>query len=275
MPDADFPPPDLPAPDFHWPQRLVVFLGLAMALWLLLLMVSPREGILRGVLASLGAGYATNWVCARVFERGRTEDFGLGLGARALWQAALGLGLGLGAVVALTLGALGLGAASLEMAQPDRADLAWLTALLLGGAAGEELLFRGYAFQLAARRTYPGLVIAASGALFGAAHLALNPNIGALGTANTALWGALLGYACWRSGALWMPIGLHFGWNLGLVLTGQTLSGITMKAAAVRLVWNAGEPWSGGEYGPEGGLPATVLALLVFVGVKATVRRER
>jgi hypothetical protein len=101
--------------------------------------------------------------------------------------------------------------------------------------------------------------------------VALNSHIGGLGAFNTALWGALLGYACWRTGALWLPIGLHYGWNLGLVLTGQALSGTIMEAAAVRMVWTAGEWWSGGGYGPEGGLPTSVLALVVF----AVLRRGR
>ena len=41
-----------------------------------------------------------------------------------------------------------------------------------------------------------------------------NPNATWLGTANTAGFGILFGYAYLRSRDLWLPIGLHFGLEL-------------------------------------------------------------
>ena len=95
---------------------------------------------------------------------------------------------------------------------------------------------------------------------------------------NTAVFGILFGYAYLRSRDLWLPIGLHAGWNMVLPLFGSDLSGFTIfrEATGHELVWRAGAIWSGGAYGPEGGVLASValvpLALFVW---KAPVRRQR
>jgi uncharacterized protein len=138
--------------------------------------------------------------------------------------------------------------------------------VLLFGAFGEELLFHGYAFQLLMKRLGPYQTILPAGVLFGLAH-ANNPAASQLGIANTMLWGVLFGYAYLRSGSLWLPIGLHYGWNWMLPLFGVNLSGFTMGVTGRRLRWSAGEIWSGGDYGPEASLLTTVAvaALLVLV----------
>jgi hypothetical protein len=142
--------------------------------------------------------------------------------------------------------------------------------LLLFGAAGEELMFRGYAFQLLLRHYGPWQVMPPFAVLFAAAHMN-NLHTSNLALFNTGLWGLVLGYALWRSGDLWLPIGLHFGWNVGLVMAGLGVSGFTMKLTGYEVRWKVGDLWSGGAYGPEGGLAATVAA----VGVAAWLWRVR
>jgi membrane protease YdiL (CAAX protease family) len=117
-------------------------------------------------------------------------------------------------------------------------------------------------------------VIPAFGVLFGLAHL-LNPEASALGTANTALWGILLGYAMWRSGALWLPIGLHYGWNIALPLAGTRLSGFTLGLTGYELKWSAAAWLSGGAYGLEGSIltSAACLALLWWLW-RSPIRRQ-
>ena len=82
-------------------------------------------------------------------------------------------------------------------------------------------------------------------------------------------WGILLGYAVWRTGALWLPIGLHFGWNVALPLLGSNLSGFTMGVTGYTLEWNVGVLWSGGGYGVEGSLLTTDRGGAVFCTAKA------
>lgn len=222
--------------------------------------------------AALGvflASAAATAVVIRVFERGRLEDVGLAWwprgGRNLLAGTAAGLAAGLGAV--LLPAAFGLA----ELVRAPGPELAWsagkflfVTALLWFGAAGEELMFRGYAFQVLLRRFGPAWTIAPFAVLFAWAH-AGNPHAGWAGLAVTLLWGLVLGFAFHRSGDLWLPIGIHFGWNWALPLLGVQVSGFTMGLTGLAVRWKAGPLWSGGEYGIEGGLPGAAAAVALGV----------
>jgi len=110
--------------------------------------------------------------------------------------------------------------------------------------------------------------------LFGFAHVN-NQNVTAVGIANTMLWGVLFGYAFLLSGDLWLPIGLHFGWNWTLPLLGVNLSGFTMNVTGYAMHWRIGVLWSGGAYGPEGGLLGTIVLIVLFFCLrKAPILRQ-
>jgi len=205
----------------------------------------------------------------RIYERGRLEDIGMGWGPASLRQ--FWAGTAASAVAALlVIGSAWLtGMASFQkVADPqaafDLGQLIFVGVLLLFGAVGEELMFRGYAFQLLAGSFGRWPVIFTFGILFAMAHLA---NLGSwwLGTFNTGLWGVLLGFAMWRSGALWLPIGLHFGWNFVLPLAGARLSGFTLGLTGYELKWKTAVWLSGGEYGPEGSVLTTVACALLML----------
>jgi hypothetical protein len=96
-----------------------------------------------------------------------------------------------------------------------------------------------------------------------------------MGIGNTMLWGVLFGYAYLRTTALWLPIGLHFGWNIALPLFGANLSGFTMGVTGYTLHWKTTALLSGGDYGPEGSLLTTaVVVALFFVLHRYTVDQE-
>jgi hypothetical protein len=63
---------------------------------------------------------------------------------------------------------------------------------------------------------------------------------------------------------LWLPIGLHFGWNAVLPLFGVNLSGLTIEVSRYVYRWDLLPLWSGGDYGPEGGLLTTIFATTLF-----------
>ena len=98
----------------------------------------------------------------------------------------------------------------------------------------------------------PALTLAATATLFGAVHMT-NLNASPFGIANTAGFGIVLGYAFLRSGALWLPIGIHFGWNWILPAAGVNLSGFKIGITGYVLRWSVGDIWSGGAYGPGTG----------------------
>ncbi len=212
----------------------------------------------------LAATVASAFV-VRTFERGRLEDIGMGWTADSRRHLIHGTLAGMAAAVLVLAVPLATGLAALEPApdwsyKPGR--LLFTSILLLFGVVGEEMMFRGYAFQILMREYKPAAVIAGFSILFAWAH-ASNPNASRLGLMNTGLWGLLLGYAFYRARDLWLPIGLHFGWNWVLPLVGVNLSGFEMSLSGYHLVWRSREIWSGGAYGPEASILTSVAALLL------------
>ena len=111
------------------------------------------------------------------------------------------------------------------------------------------------------------------GIFFGLLH-GFNPGATTLSTVNTAGFGILFGFALLRSHDLWLPLGIHFGWNATLPFLGVALSGFTIRVTEYQLVWKAGDLWSGGAYGPEASLLASFVLLVLFAVVwKMPVRK--
>jgi len=266
-----------PAADPANPKPTIAGLVLRAGLFVLIGLMAME--IIPGLLASF-AGYLiasalgtftaaalANAITVRVYERGRLADLGLGWTPGSLGQFGRGLAAGGGAALAIVLVALLSRSARFERAPGAThpwASVAFLSIVLLFGAAGEELLFHGYAFQLLIRYLGAFATILPAAVLFGFAHLG-NQNVTALGIFNTMLWGVLFGYAYVRTRALWMPIGLHYGWNIVLPLAGVNLSGFTMNVTGYELDWHASPLWSGGGYGPEGGVLTTVAVIVLLI----------
>jgi CAAX protease family protein len=228
-------------------------------------------------MSTFAAACLANAITVRIYERGQLSALGLGWKNVSSREFLLGLGSGAGGACLVLLLPVAAGAASFEKVPGSEhvwASLAFVSVLLLFGAFGEEMLFHGYAFQLLIRRLGAFATILPAAVIFGLAHME-NPNANLLGVGNTMLWGVLFGYAYVRTSALWLPIGLHFGWNVALPIFGANLSGFTMGVTGYALHWTAGTLWSGGDYGPEGSLLTTaVVVLLFFVLHRFTVEQE-
>lgn len=127
----------------------------------------------------------------------------------------------------------------------------------------EELLSRGYHLQTIASgiNLFWGVVI--SSAVFGLLHLG-NPNATWVSAAGIFFAGIYLAYGYIRTKQLWLPIGLHIGWNFfeGVVF-GFPVSGLDIYALT-RIQVQGPEIWTGGAFGPEAGL--IVLPSLVLGG---------
>jgi membrane protease YdiL (CAAX protease family) len=217
-------------------------------------------------MATFAAACLANAITVRIYERGQLSALGLGWGNSSSREFLLGAGSGAAGACLVMLLPVAAGAASFEKVPGSEhlwASLAFVSFVLLFGAFGEEMLFHGYAFQLLVRRVGAFATILPAAVLFGLAHIE-NPNSNLLGVGNTMLWGVLFGYAYVRTSALWLPIGLHFGWNVALPLFGANLSGFTMGVTGYALHWTAGTLWSGGDYGPEGSLLTTAIVIILF-----------
>lgn len=136
----------------------------------------------------------------------------------------------------------------------------------------EELLSRGYHLQTIASGTtlFWGVVISSS--IFGLLHLG-NPNASWTSAAGIFLAGVFLawGYVC--TGQLWLPIGLHLGWNFfeGVVF-GFPVSGLEVYPL-MRIVVDGPKLWTGGAFGPEAGL-IILPALLIGAGMISLYSRQ-
>lgn len=212
------------------------------------------------------AGLLANLSTMRVFDRRPLADIGLQANFASGRNFTLGILLGGGAAALMLLAPLLAGTGHL-VARPEGQtnipSVVFYLFTILFASMGEELIFRGYAFQLLVEKMGPFATILPVSVLFGFAHI-LNSNVSRLAIANTVIWGILLGYSFLRSRDLWLPIGLHFGWNAVLPLFGANLSGHTIDVTRYTYRWDLLPIWSGGNYGPEGGLLTTIFVVSLF-----------
>ncbi len=94
------------------------------------------------------------------------------------------------------------------------------------------------------------------------------------------LAGLFLAYAYLRTRRLWLPIGLHIGWNffestvLGFPVSGLSLFGLLQNSLA------GPDIYTGGAFGPEAGLvllPALALGTILvyyYTRLEATYKRS-
>jgi CAAX protease family protein len=261
-------------------QGLILRVGLYILLaWLGLLLfpalLLPLAGILvASTLSAFAAAAVANAVVVRIYERGRLADVGLGGAPSSGREFLAGTAAGAAAVVCVVLIPVALSLANFQrttnVVEHPWASFAFGGVAIFFGAMGEELLFRGYAFQLLVRSMGPFATILPTSLIFGLMH-STNPDVNALAIVNTVAWGILLGYAVWRTGALWLPIGLHFGWNVTLPLFGSNLSGFTMGVTGYTLQWKVGVLWSGGGYGVEGSLLTTGIVVALFFALRRLI----
>ena len=232
------------------------------------------------VVATLGtfaAAAVANAIVLRIYERGQLADIGLEWTAASRHNLGVGILGGIGAALVVLGVPILIRAADLDPVPNEHfrwPSAVFVSIVLLFGAVGEEMLFRGYAFQVLVKAIGPFATILPMSVLFGLAHSG-NLNFSWIAMINTILWGIVLGYAFLISGDLWLPIGLHFGWNWTLPWFGANLSGFTMGVTGYSMHWKIAGLWSGGAYGPEGGLltSATVVAVFFYLQ-KAPIQHQ-
>jgi membrane protease YdiL (CAAX protease family) len=222
-----------------------------------------------GTIGIAAAGLTANLLTMAIFDRRPLVDIGLRFVRASALHLLLGVLLGGGAAALLLLAPLLAGTGHLVL-RPNSGftwpSLVFYLITILFAAAGEEMIFRGYAFQFLIEKIGPFASVLPVGVIFGLVHTS-NPHASGLGVLNTVLWGILLGYAFLRSRDLWLPIGMHFGWNAVLPLFGANLSGLTIEVTRYFYKWDLSSLWSGGAYGPEGGLLTTIFAIVLFLAL--------
>lgn len=227
------------------------------------------SGLLLGLLLilSFGGMILLVWLWVRFYERRGFATLGFERG-RALRQYGRGLVIGFLAFA----GAVGLMAlfdfVAPEASDPGRVGLAALAGVLLvipgwlvQGAA-EEALTRGWMMPALAARYRPWIGVAISSLFFAIAH-GLNPNLTPLALINLLLYGLFAALYALREGSLWGICAFHAVWNWAQGnLFGLQVSGTELDGGMLLNLMETGPDWfTGGAFGPEGGLAVTLVLL--------------
>ncbi|MFF9296923.1 CPBP family intramembrane glutamic endopeptidase [Streptomyces sp. NPDC014764] len=223
-----------------------------------------------GLVASVLSVYVYAWVVGRTEKRAVTE---------VAWKGAAGA-VGRGVLIGtLVFAAVVANIAFMGHYEVDGwgsyTGAVGLAGFMAGASVTEELLFRGVLFRTVEERFGTWGALVPTSVLFGAWHLA-NPDASLWGAAVIALSaGPMLGAAYVATRSLWMPIGLHFGWNFaasGILST--EVSGNDTQQGLMDASTSGPTLISGGEFGPEASLYTLVFCALVTVGFLWLARRR-
>ena len=263
--------------------KFAVYVALFLIIWvasgLVISMVYARSNLPESQLTFLWLNevalvvpaIAAMLLSVRFVDRRPLKVFGVGFLPH--WQRDLGSGLALASLMLTTLvaGCYAFGYVSIHWTgtQAPGSTLLATFGLILIAAVSEELVFRGFPLQVLVEGMGQWPAVITMSVIFGAMHLN-NPNASLLGWVNTVLAGVLLSVAYIRARSLWLPYGIHVGWNIGLgFVLGFPLSGLDLAS-----LWTTGIAGSdtilGGGYGPEGGL----LATFIFASSALFVHRQ-
>jgi membrane protease YdiL (CAAX protease family) len=227
------------------------------------------------VTVELIAGVLAGWGMIVGVDRRAPGALGFAADRAALRDVPLGFALGAGAIAAA---AAVLAVAGSARWVADGGSVPEYVATLGQGlvffavaAAAEEVLFRGYAFQALAQGigAWPAVLLTSAGFALAHAH---NPSVTAPALANIFAAGVMLGWAYLRTRSLWFCTAVHLGWNWTMsALLDFPVSGL-MRDTPLYSEVSVGPRWlTGGDFGPEGG----VLATLVIVALTVLLLRAR
>ena len=211
-------------------------------------------------------------IVLRFVDRRPVAALGIGVSRATPRHVALGIAIGAGA---LFIAAAAMFATAALQYVPDDGTLAdWARtvvedfAFFTVAAYAEEVVFRGYLFQVLVQWIGAPIALLVTSIGFAFAHHD-NPDVGAFALLNIALAGVLLGIAYLKTLSLWFATALHMAWNwtmatlLDLPVSGLSMFDTPLYEPAI----DGARWWSGGSFGPEGGVVGTLgfgVALIVL-----------
>ena len=224
------------------------------------------------------------FIARRIFDRRSFRSLGLHLNRQAGRDVLLGIGIAVLQTSLVFFLELAFGWLKVEgFAWQQQSSLTvlqgfllWLVIFIAVGFY-EELLSRGYQLQNLEEGLNTFWAVLLSSMVFGTLHF-LNPNANWFSAVGITLSGMFLAYAYLATRQLWLPIGLHIGWNLFLgPVFGFPVSGLE-SSGLIKAVVDGPLLFTGGEFGPEAGLlllPALGAgALLVWLVTRGRLGHE-
>lgn len=223
-------------------------------------------GIVPQILITPVAVILSVLLALRFIDKKRLADIGVGSLGAHYKEFTYGLALGAVSMVAVFAVLLASGNITLENSLAEPA-FSWnlLTGMIHFIVVGlvEELYSRAYSISALSETWNPWSAAVVTSVIFSLLHMG-NPNISPSGLINILLVGLLFAYMFLRTGSVWMPVGYHITWNyfqgcvFGFPVSGGQVQGMYTVAAS------HDDVLTGGAFGPEGGLLATVVILAGF-----------
>ncbi len=223
----------------------------------------------------------TLWLAARFLDHRKFKDYGFHLSKRWCLDFLFGLVLGAFLFFVIFIFEKALGWVTIigyfQNQKEGYIGLPFVIPLIMGLVAFiivglyEEILFRANLITnlseglnkkgaIPSKATLWAFVL--SSLAFGLAH-AINPNAALVGVLNIFLGGLFIGLPYVLSGELAASIALHISWNFfqGLVF-GFPVSGVLEKTSVIAIQQGGPSLWTGGAFGPEGGLIGSLAIIL-------------
>lgn len=199
------------------------------------------------------------WVVRRTEHRPATE---VGLEGAA---PVLARGVGFGALLfATVIGTIALAGGYRVEGWGSPAVAVGLLGFTAAAVAAEELVFRGVVQRILEERVGTWVALTVTAALFGAMHL-VNPEATVWGAVAVAVEaGGMLGAAYVLTRRLWLPLGLHFGWNIAVAgIFGTDVSGNDTPQGLLDGATSGATLLTGGAFGPEASIVAVIACSIV------------
>ena len=241
--------------------------------------VSTFSRSVLGVLAAcipLGSAVGITAVFVTLIDNKSMLTLGIHYDGDSLTRVAYGAGIALGCVTLTFLLALLCGYIEVKRSRFSE-DCITCFPMFLGGLADfftaavfEEVIFRGYVFYLLLAAGGPAVAIVGSSIVFSLAHLIKHTNTPAMYVLNAFIFGLIAAVCRHYTGSLWLPVGLHFGWNVvsgpifGLPYAGRNYDrGVVVSEVS-------GPMWlTGGRYSLDAGALGTLALVIAAVGLSA------
>lgn len=160
---------------------------------------------------------------------------------------------------------------------PDGVNLATGMLLMLAGylaqGGAEEIMMRGWLFQVLGARYTPWIGLTVSTVLFVAFH----GSTSIMANLNLALFSVFLAFYYLHEGSIWGAMGWHSGWNWAQSnVFGVTVSGaLSSENSLINLRPAGPSVLSGGDFGPEASLFCTLAFLIGLMALAALSRRKK
>jgi membrane protease YdiL (CAAX protease family) len=224
------------------------------------------------------------YLARRYIDRRSFSSLGLVVNRQALRDVLVGVaiaGVMMGIIFAVewSVGWLSFGGFAWQVQSPLEflgGMLVMLITLIIVGWQ-EELLLRGYWLQNLSDGLNLRWGVLLSSGLFTILHWS-NPGASWFAIVGLVAAGLFLAYGYVRTHQLWLPIGLHIGWNFfeGPIF-GFQVSGLTGLPKLINQVVQGPVIFTGGSFGPEAGLvllPGLLLGVILVYLVTSNRTKE-